>query len=277
MKVLRILKVVALVVAIIALLISAAGNYFILKDACKDDVTADSIRADLEKSKFEFGGLFKGKAEEGGVPSDDGDEPGDEDDFGFGDSDEAETESDIESTDSDAGEDAEAKEPGKHIGLVNEIMKLSTKRISLDCLKDLKFDLCDFGEVAMRGEECVSEEGEACVKRTFEVNLMMFVAIIALTVAFILHLISKKCRKTVWGLLVMLFGFALLLACFAMGQIAANMEVNKLLATEITDFTEYRIYVVAFFSCLALLLGFGYIRCGSRAMKRRKKKNGMRR
>ncbi len=274
MKALRVIKIILCVAALICLLVSCAGNYFILSDACKNKVSADEVHKALDNYDFSIGSIFKGKAEgddptEGDLPTDDDWDNNDE----SADPTNEEDNQQGENLPVDKAEDAvEGYVAGKHMGLVNGLMKAGNARVNLSFLKDLKFKLCKVGTVGMRS---ASEAENA--EPAFEVNLWVLIGFGCLTLAFILHLFSKNCRKTVWGLILMIFGYLLFVAFFAAGHVLANFDVNKLLKPEITDFTSYRIYTVAGCGVLGFLMGLGFLRCGSRAMKRRKKKNMPRR
>ena len=151
-------------------------------------------------------------------------------------------------------------------------MKAGNARINLSFLKDLKFDLGRAGTVGMRpaGD---GENGQP----VFEINLWLAIAFVALTLSFIIHLFTKNRRKTVWGILLMIFGYLLFTAFYAAGNVLANFDINQLIKTEITDFAAYRIYVVCGCTVFGFFMGLGFIRCGSRAMKRRKRKDMARR
>ena len=276
MKVVRVIKVIVLIAAILSLLVSAAGNFFILKDACDNDITAQEVHEQLDAYDFKIGSIFKASAEET-----EGDTEADTEQ-----ADEPETQT-VPADDftEQTRQDDTANEPavpafteqevadgsykvGGHMGLVNGLMKAANARMSLGFLKDTSFDLCKFGKVGMRADE----EG----KPAFEVNLFLFISVACFTVAFILHLISKNRKKTIWGIIMMLFGFILFAAFYCLGQVLANIDINALSKVEIEDFAAYRIYVVAGCTFLGCLVGLGYLRCGSRAMKRRKRKGAKR-
>ena len=268
MKALRAIKIILFIAAIVCLLVSATGNFFILKDACDNEITAEEVHKALDSYVFKIGSIFKGKAEEnandqGEAATEPVDQPAADDAAIVTDDQAAETETAIEA-------DPSAYKAGEHMGLINGLMKAGNARISLSFLKDLKFDLCIFGEVGLRSTDSSEEP-------VFEVNLWLAISFCALTLAFILHLFTKNRRKNVWGILIMIFGYILFTAFFALGQLLANIDINALLKPEVTDYTAYRIYVVCGCSFIGFLVGLGFIRCGSRAMRRRRRKDSARR
>ena len=271
MKALRAIKIILFIAAILCLLVSACGNFFILKDACDNEVAAQEVHEALDKYDFSIGSIFKGKAEE--TPSDAGTENTSAENADTPTVDNAVTPPDDEAAAAETETELvkSAYKAGGHMGIINGLMKAGNARINLSFLKDLKFDLCKFGEIGMRPAAADNSEP------AFEVNLLLAIAFAALTLAFILHLFTKNRRKNVWGILMMVLGYILFTAFFALGQLLANIDINALLKTEVTDFAAYRIYVVCGCTLLGLIVGLGYIRCGARAMKRRRRKESSRR
>ena len=265
MKALRVVKTILLIATIIALAIPAAGSVFIMRDKCKYNVSADEISAKLDEYKFEIGSVFKAVAEGEGEAVDDfgadlegSDEADDWGDEGEGDADLKEPSGEPEFT-ADPNNDwslivpADYTLEGNHkYGFVLGLMKAANTKIHLSFLDDLSFK---FGD-----EELKNKNGE------FQVNAFVLVAACCLTVASILHFISKKIgkkgHKTFWGVLLMVIGFISFLAVFALGQIIANFNpLNHY------DFAASRIYTVAFFTFAALIVYLLYDRVGIRAMQ----------
>ncbi|MBQ3669328.1 MAG: hypothetical protein II920_08915 [Clostridia bacterium] len=265
MKVVRVIKVIVLVAAIISLLVTCAGNFFILKDACDNSISAEEVHAALDAYEFKLGSIFSKASAEG---DENGNEPAGEPEAQNDETEQTgDTAGDEFVSPAFAAQDAKdnAYQAGKHLGIINGLMKAGNARIKLSFLNDISFNLGEkFGKIGMRGDE----EG----KPVFEVNLWLCISVLCFTVAFILHVISKKRRKTVWSVLMMLFGYILFLAFYGLGQILANIDINALSKVAIEDFTAYRIYVVTGCTFLGFLLGLGYYRCGSRATKKIKKK-----
>ena len=264
MKAFRAIKIILLIVAILCLLVSCAGNFFILKDACDNNIEAEEVHKALDSYEFKIGSIFKGKAE--GEATDDTTDPADTNDETIADTGETQVE-----TAETVEETADGYKAGSHIGIVNGLMKAGNARIKLSFLKNIKFDLCKAGTVGMRA----TAEGEDA-EPVFEINLWAGIAFVALTLAFIIHLFTKNRRKNLWGILLMIFGYILFAAFFAAGNVLANLDINQLVKTEITDFAAYRIYVVCGCTVIGGLMGLGFIRCGARTMKRRKRKAAMR-
>ncbi len=275
MKAIRAIKIILLVAAILCLLCTAVGNFFVLKDACDNGISAQEVHDKFEDYEFSFGKLFKAKAEqgEGTVPGDDASEA---------DAETAAPAEDAENTQSDALEIAdEGYKAGNHLGVLSSVMKLASGRMHFGFLDDLSFDLCKAGIVGIRGEEVTTQAADpenpentvatTEIKPAFEVNTVLLIGVGCLTLAFILHLFTKNRRKTVWGILLMLFGYILFLGFFAFGQVLANIDINQLVKTPVEDFAAYRIYVVTGSMVLGGLMGLGFVRCGSRAMKKRRR------
>lgn len=259
MKALRAIKIILFIAAIVCLLVSATGNFFILKDACDNEVTAQEVHEALDNYEFKIGSLFKGKAE--GAADDSAAADTADSDVTAPTTDEANPSETVNETVNETENAAEevpegAYKAGDHIGIINGLMKAGNARINLSFLKDIKIDLCKFGAVTMRDAE----------KPVFEVNLWLAISFVALTLTFILHLFTKHRRKTFWGIILMIFGYILFTAFFALGQLLANADINVLSKTAVEDFASYRIYVVCACCVLGCLIGLGYVRCGSRAM-----------
>lgn len=275
MKAFRAIKIFLLIVAIVCMLVSAAGNFFILKDACDNKITAEEVHKALDSYEFKIGSIFKGKAEDetsAQTPAENSTESETPAETPAENSADPGTAAEPETSQASAEETANGYKAGSHMGIVNGLMKAGNARINLSFLKDLKFNLCKAGTVGMRP----TADGEDA-EPAFEINLWLGIAFAALTLAFIIHLFTKNRRKNLWGILVMIFGYLLFTAFFAAGHVMANLDINQLIKTEITDFAAYRIYVICGCCILGVLMGIGFIRCGARSMKRRKRKNPERR
>ena len=262
MKVTRFFKVLAFVVALISLCVAISANVLVVMDSEKYEKDIIEIKQELKDCKFKFSNGAK-----------------------------AEGETDAEEEETSEPEvliqpiDVTAEEPAEVIGepiaapekeaapaefnleeknfLLVDLMKLGTAEI------DLKF----MDKVEIGGIKATDNNDQ------FIVNDCMMVFFIALFVAFVLHCISKNVRKTVYGIILMILGYALFVLFFAAGQYFANACMNILPSFEDieVDLSIIRIIIVAGFTFLAIFIGLPYYRCGSRQMTgkqlRRDKKN----
>ena len=246
MKAVRIIKVIAFVVAIISLLLAASGNFFIIKDTFDyEDVTVSEVKDQLDKYDFNISSLtdpFSKASAEGEFEAEE--EATDE---GF-EAEETVEEAVEETVEEPATEEAAAYSVSDHENVIVALMTAGAHDVTIDPLSNIK---------------CVTEFiGEY----EFSINLYMLIFFIAITLAFILHLISKKRRKTVYGILLMVLGYIIFLIEFALGYaFATGINVVKD-SFEAIPLDAARIYIIAFFTFKALLFGVPYVRCGSRQM-----------
>ena len=279
MKVLRVLKVIALIVAIISVLVPCAGSFFIMKDACdyKEQVSADDIHAQLDaydlrfKDLFVFGAKAEGEAE---APAGSADAANDEEVTTQEQSmDNLTGEAPIENTGaSETGTEPApsdvATEPAddgsykldKHMNVVIGLMKAANAKTELGFMKGLEHP----GKLVPGYQD-----------GSFKINTWLMVAFLALTLAFILHVISKK-HKSAWGIIVMIFGYLLFAGVFAAGQHLANLEHSAVWSDE--SISAWRTWTTVGGTVLAGLMGLGMIRAGSlsgkcKYWKRKKMKN----
>jgi len=245
MKAVRVIRTIAFVVAIVALLVAAAGNFFIVKDALEmENVTVLTIREDLE-NKVTIA-LNPAKAEEVApaateeVPAEEGTE--------------APTETLVEASEetpvtSDDVTPAEEEAPAEE-GMYKEgndylfmLMKIADKRVELPFLN------------------CLMLDGEG-----YSMNLCIMVGFIALTIALLMHLIGKK-HSNFWGIVLMIVGYIIFVAFFGLGQIAANNISIFASSLQGDDIELYALFVRAAGIALGIFLGLGYLRCGSYQMR----------
>ena len=264
MKVLRVLKVIALIVAIIAVLVPCAGSFFIMKDACdyKEQVSADDIHAQLKeydlrfKDYFVFGAKAEGEtADTTGADTEEltAQEPEDSVTAEAPVDDTAATETQTEP------EDDGSYKLSKHMNVIIGLMKAADAKTELGFMKGLEHP----GKLIPGYQD-----------GSFKINTWLMIAFIALTVAFILHIISKK-HKSAWGIIVMIFGYLLFACVFAAGQYLANLEHSAVWSDE--SISAWRTWTTVGGTVLAGLLGLGMIRAGSLSGKckywKRKRKN----
>ena len=250
MKAVRVIRTIAFVVAVIALLVAAAGNFFIVKDTMKLDVSVATIRETLDNVDISFDALLgkvsvlpKAEAEEFTEPE--------------GEPEEGEAlEAPVVTEEVPAEEPVEepAEEPTEEPAEVfvpykdgNDylfmLMKVADMRVELPFLN------------------CLMLSGEG-----YTMNLCIMVGFIALTLAFLLHLIGKK-HATFWGIILMLIGYIIFVAFFGIGQIGANNIATFADSLQGDDIELYAIFARAAFLVLGLFLGLGYFRCGARQMR----------
>jgi hypothetical protein len=254
MKVLRVIKVIILIAAIIALLVPCAGKFFIMRDACKyqdQGLTPDEVHSELDNYDFAVRDLFSAKAEgEGeGEAQENQDTPAVQ----------------PEATAAPAPVDEPQDEPAddgeyslaNHNNIIIGLMKAANAKTELKFMSDF-----DFGE----NTDLAFRDGR------FTVNTWVMIAFCGFVLFFLLHLISKK-HKTLWGLLLMLFGFLIFVCLFAAGYILANLDIATC-----KDVSTWRLYTVGCVGLAGFIFGLGWMRCGARQMrchwlkKRRSKK-----
>ncbi len=286
MKVVRVIKVIAFIVAIIALLVTAAGNFFILKDACDyKGIDVATVKANLDEYDFKFSSLFK-KAEaeeegEAGVPETDEDdaffpgeadpdyvEPSDEEPAGEETEESAEDyeESYEEANDlplDDGSYDLSAAHSNPIIGLMKAANWTWTDKKATEFKFENMENYKDGGIASYLN--IVWQFGDPNVD--FTVNALLTISFGCIVLAFILHLISKNVKKTFYGILLMILGFIIFAVNFVLGNVLGNCVsiMDSTLASY--DLGALRIYIIAAFTFLAVLFGLPYIRCGSRQMK----------
>ncbi|MCR4577881.1 MAG: hypothetical protein K5784_08250 [Clostridiales bacterium] len=274
MKALRIIKIILLIATIVALAVPAAGSVFILRDKCKYSeqlLTADEISQKLDAYEFKLGSLFSAKGEGEDVPP--ADEPADD----IGDPEDEVNWDDNGTTGENvtepSGEPAETDTTGEwsdiapdtpvlpaeyslesHNNIVLGLMKAANAKINLSFLDDLS--------VNIDNTDYANENGK------FFVNTWVLVGAGCLFIASILHFISKKIgkkgkgKKTFWGVVLMIIGFILFYAIFALGQVIANFNPLAFF-----DKAAFRIYAVAGFTCAAAVIYLVFDRLGVRAMQ----------
>ena len=274
MKALRIIKIILLIATIVALAVPAAGSVFILRDKCKYSeqlLTADEISQKLDAYEFKLGSLFSAKGEGEDVPP--ADEPADD----IGDPEDEVNWDDNgttgETVTEPSGEPAETDTTGEwsdiapdtpvlpaeyslesHNNIVLGLMKAANAKINLSFLDDLS--------VNIDNTDYANENGK------FFVNTWVLVGAGCLFIASILHFISKKIgkkgkgKKTFWGVVLMIIGFILFYAIFALGQVIANFNPLAFF-----DKAAFRIYAVAGFTCAAAVIYLVFDRLGVRAMQ----------
>ncbi len=285
MKVVRIIKVIALVTAIICALVPCVGNFFIIRDACtyKAQISADDIHAELDEYPLGFKDLFSfgAKAEE----SENVTEPNEGEEDGLTEEFELDNETDNEFADFEEGQDDTEKEAlnadevtetgdepaqqeendtqeqidetvedgeynlSKHANIVIGFMKAANAKTELSFLNKLN-----------KGENRELHFRKDAENESFKINTWLMISFIALTVAFILHLISKK-TKTVLGILLMVFGYIIFIAFFAIGQYTANLDENSIY--NYTNVSGWRLWNTVGYTAAACILGLGFVRCGS--------------
>lgn len=307
MKAVRIIKVIVFVIAIISLLLSATGNFFIVKDAFdyKDQgIDVAEVKAQLDSYEYKVSSLFKASAEGNGEePAEDPAVPGDEEipadeetsdedaltqdenDAFFGDTEDdgkdetfdgeevpAELPAEEDIVPVDDGEE-EPYYVGNHKNFVIGLMKLANWDWTDKVATEFKFENMknyqDDGICAILN--IVWQFGEPNVD--FTVNGLLAISFLGITLAFILHLISKNVKKTFWGIVLMILGYIIFVINFVLGIVLGNcLSITDGSLTSY-DLSMVRIFLVTGFTFLAVLLGLGYVRCGSRQMKIKDLKN----
>ena len=263
MKAVRVIRTIAFVVAVIALLVAAAGNFFIVKDTMKLDVSVATIRETLDNVDISFDALLgkvsvlpKAEAEEFTEPEGEPEEgealegpvvteevPAEEP------TEEPTEESAIEPAEEIPSPFVPYKDGNDYLFM---LMKVADMRIELP-----------FMDNAIKHIPVI---GEGIADAGFEMNLCIVVGFIALTLAFILHLIGKK-HATFWGIILMIIGYIIFVAFFAVGQVLASYMSIYDISLEAHDVLRFAMFIRAAFLVLGLFLGLGYFRCGARQMR----------
>ena len=271
MKVVRVIKIIAFIVAIITLLVSAAGNFFIVKDAVQyqdQGVDVAYVKECLNNFEFEWSSLkspFTASAEEEGTePAPEGTEEPDAEPVPT--EDEVISQEDNDAFFADVVDEVieepseeEAYHLGDHCSAVLGLMKLAN--ISWNDKKATElFEKADLGIFGGNNPD-------------FTVNAFLTISFGCIVLAFILHLISKNVRKTFWGIVLMILGFIIFVFNFVLGNVLGNSVSLADASLESTDLTLARIVIIAFFTFIAVLFGLPYVRCGSRQMKNKELKN----
>ncbi|MBR4236615.1 MAG: hypothetical protein IKR85_11240 [Clostridia bacterium] len=246
MKAIRAIKIIAFIAAIIMLLVATAGNVFIVKDKYDDKVSVADIQAELDSYDFKIKSLFKplatanAEAETAEAPAENTDEatPSETPANTFID------ESKVRPENEASGEYSISK----HSNLVAALMKAGNAKTELKFLNGKNIPLVD----------------TTC--ETFTVSTWLMISYLCLTFAFILHLISKKCHKTFYGILLMILGYLFFTAVLCCGQVAGNILSKFAESLLGDDLACARIYTIAGFTVFAILFGLPYVRCGSRQM-----------
>ena len=246
MKVIRVIKIIVLIASIIALLVPCAGNFFIMRDACKyqeQGLTPDEVHAELDNYDFAIRDLFSAKAE----GEDTADAPADTED-------KADVPAVVEDApapaDQAAAPEDEPQDDGeysvaKHNNIIIGLMKAANAKTELSFMKGLE----RFGESDLTFRDGV-----------FTVNTWIMIAFCGFVLFFLLHLISKK-HKTFWGLILMIFGFLIFVCLFFIGYIVANLDMN------VKDVSTWRLYAVGIVGIAGFIFGLGWMRCGARQMR----------
>lgn len=284
MKVVRAIKIIAFIVAIIALLVTAAGNFFIAKDAIdyKDQsIDVAAVKAALDEYEFKLSSLktpFKTasaeeEVDETGAFADitDEDLANEEDAFFPGE----EVDPDyVEPSDEEPVEE----EPEESYELANDLptdggayaLEAAHGNAVIGLMKAANWFWTDkvATETEFKGSAVFGDPNP-----DFTVNALLTIAFGCIVLAFILHLISKNVKKTFYGILLMILGFIIFVVLFALGIVIGNC-VSLFDASLLSDDLGFvRICIVAGFTFLAVLFGLPYVRCGSRQMKIKDLKN----
>ncbi len=99
---------------------------------------------------------------------------------------------------------------------------------------------------------------------SFKINLSILVGYIALFVAFILHIITKR-AKSFYGYILMIVGYVLYAGLIALGYYAGAYYIGTFESTFIgDDIALYRAYVIIAGFALATIIGVPYYRLGVR-------------
>ena len=238
MKALRVIKVIFFVVAILSLLLAGASHFFIINDMLKNDsLTMAEIKTALADYDFKLSSLSnpfgKASAEEADnvVP-------------------ETETETVVEPAEptvpEEPAEEVSAYKVEDHANAVIGVMKYGSAEIELKFLNNL-FKL----------------------NEVYVVNWCLIVFYGSMFIAFIMHIISKKCRKTFYGILMNIIGFIFFTGSIFVGIFVAAAWSNLFQGFENIDSTLLSFGFVTCGIIHAFLLGLPVYRIGSRSMQTR--------
>lgn len=270
MKVVRVIKIIAFVVAVITLLVSAAGNFFIVKDAVQyrdQGVDVAYVKECLNNCEFQWSSLkspFTASAEEEGTElAPEGTKEPDAEPVAepAPAEDEVTSQEDNDAFFADVIEDEVINEPAEetaytvdsHCSAVLGLMKLA----NIDWTDKKATELFEKADLGIFGGN----------NPDFTVNAFLTISFGCIVLAFILHLISKNVRKTFWGIMLMILGFIIFVFNFVLGNVLGNSVSLADASLESNDLALVRIFIIAFFTFIAVLFGLPYVRCGSRQMK----------
>ncbi|MBQ3078687.1 MAG: hypothetical protein IJC48_01635 [Clostridia bacterium] len=274
MKALRVFKWISFIVFILALCLCVTAHSFILADMniCNEDKADDVLMTQIFGALEKENGidLLLGKTDkkddaaeeptvddttvtdETHVPEDNADTPETSEPVQ-----ETETEIVPEQTAPATGESSSGSTGTNEYSLegknrfVKAVMRLGTQKVNIKFVAKL-----------------VGTED-------MEISISMLVAFCALFIAFVMHFVSKK-YKTVYGMILMLFGYLFFAAIFVAGYIAFSHLEGFLNFSESAknDWAFMRTITITGFFALATLIGLPIYSCGIRQMtiKRLKKR-----
>lgn len=99
---------------------------------------------------------------------------------------------------------------------------------------------------------------------SFKINLSILIGYIALFVAFVLHIITKR-NKSVYGYILMIVGYILYAGLIAIGYYAGAYYISTFETTFVAeDIALFRVYTILAGFALATIVGVPYYRLGIR-------------
>lgn len=257
MKALRVIKIIAFVLALLVTAVAVAGNVFVIKDAAKYEeqgVTVSSILEELDKAEFKILPEKTASAEEEveAAPVTDEEAPVTVEETPAATEAPVPTEAPVaapvEETEPAATE--EAYSVNNYHYLIVSMMKAGTYKVELSFLNN----------VTISGSQPFADNG-------FQVNLCLLIAFCLLFFCFIFHCISKNCPKTFYGIILMLLGYLLFVFFVCAGMFLANALGIIANSFDQYDSNLIRIAFVFLGIFFGVFFGLPYYRCGSRQMR----------
>lgn len=272
MKVVRVIKVLCFILALITLAVAVAGNVFIIRDTYLYDVNAADVKKALDENDFEFKELFSdpftAQAEEADEGEDDFDELESDDDEIINEAPVTAEPTIEEDVEDDPASESDYSLSKYHCKAVIALMEAGSYQIPEYTYDDLgkPDDMFFINKIHVESEN--DNINLVCstinkVADNFSMNLWMLISYGLLTLSFILHLISKK-HQSFGGVLLMLFGYIIFLLFSAFGIFLANMDYLGT-SFESLDFYSLRIYAFASQAILGAILGLGFYKSGSKS------------
>lgn len=124
---------------------------------------------------------------------------------------------------------------------------------------NLVFGVMKYGSATFAKDSFLNKLGFENV----EFNISFFIAMCALVLAFLFHVISKR-HKTVYGTILMIVGFLFFCAFVALSVFVNEAVIDLLSVSETTDCARYGYLITVMLTALGILIGLPIYSCGVR-------------
>ena len=124
---------------------------------------------------------------------------------------------------------------------------------------NLLFGVMKFGTASFAKDSFLNKLGFKYVS----FNISMFVAMCALVLAFLMHVISKR-HKTVYGTILMIIGFLFFCAFVVLSVFVNDPVMHFQSVSETTDCARYSYLITVVLTALGTLIGLPIYSCGIR-------------